>query len=146
MTGEEIIDFAAQLAENRTAGEVSYRSAASRAYYGAFHIACSLLRDLGFPVPKSGQGHDYVYKRLLSCGHPGAVDAARKLGNLRTERNIADYDLAHGKFKKQKNARLCAARAREAARSLDACRSEPARATVHSGIIAFEERLRRPGS
>jgi uncharacterized protein (UPF0332 family) len=37
--------------------EAAWRSAISRAYYAAFHVARQLFEDLGFRVPHGDQAH-----------------------------------------------------------------------------------------
>src|SRR5947209_134068 len=58
------------LAEAWVAGrsEAEWRSAVSRAYYGAFHQARRLLRSLGFTVPRADRAHAYLWMRLSNCG------------------------------------------------------------------------------
>ena len=41
--------------------EAEWRSASSRAYYAAFHVARLLLLDLGFRVPQADRAHGYLY-------------------------------------------------------------------------------------
>lgn len=72
--------------------EAEWRSASSRAYYAAFHVARLLLLDLRFRVPKADRAHGYLWLRLSNAGHPGTMAAGRRLGQLRRERNWADYD------------------------------------------------------
>ena len=51
MTGDDFIILAGRLATS--ADEASLRSAVSRAYYGAFHLALRFLEDIERPVPKT---------------------------------------------------------------------------------------------
>lgn len=83
------------LAENWARGsrEAEWRSAVSRAYYGAFHVARDLLRRCRFKVPRADQAHAYLSMRLSNSGHPPVVAAGRSLGTLRQSRNQADYDI-----------------------------------------------------
>src|SRR6266436_1986042 len=73
--------------------EVSWRSAVSRAYYAAFHVARELLEDLGFVVPQGDRAHAYLWLRLSNSGDPLVVKTGRRLGDLRRWRNRADYDV-----------------------------------------------------
>ncbi len=73
--------------------EAAWRSAISRAYYAAFHVARQLLEDLGFRVPFGEQAHAYLWLRLYNCGDPQVRLVGRRLNDLRRERNWADYDL-----------------------------------------------------
>ena len=73
--------------------EAEWRSAVSRAYYAAFHVARALLRACGFTVPQGDQAHAYLWLRLANSGHPDVQRAGNVLNTLRTMRNRADYDL-----------------------------------------------------
>jgi uncharacterized protein (UPF0332 family) len=73
--------------------EADWRSAVSRAYYAAFHVARDLLSDLGFAVPRGPQAHSYLWLRLSNCGHPATADAGGDLNDLQRWRNRADYDI-----------------------------------------------------
>lgn len=48
MTGDDFIQFAGKIAVLPSSDAAALRTAVSRAYYGAFHLAKELLRDLGF--------------------------------------------------------------------------------------------------
>ncbi len=74
--------------------EAEWRSAVSRAYYAAFHIARRLFRKAGFAVPRGEQSHAYLWLRLVNSGHKDVITAGLNLSELRGDRNNADYDLA----------------------------------------------------
>jgi uncharacterized protein (UPF0332 family) len=73
--------------------EADWRSAVSRAYYAAFHVARRLLMDLGFRVPRGERAHAYLWLRLSNCGDPQVTSSGRSLQGLRRDRNMADYDV-----------------------------------------------------
>lgn len=73
--------------------EADWRTAASRAYFAAFHGARTLLTAMGFEVPRGDQAHAYLWRRLESCGAQRVGEAGSLLSELRTYRNRADYDL-----------------------------------------------------
>jgi uncharacterized protein (UPF0332 family) len=73
--------------------EAEWRSAVSRAYYGAFHVANRLFRRAGFFVPQGDQAHGYLWLRLSNSGHVDVCETGRNLRELRGVRNRADYDL-----------------------------------------------------
>jgi hypothetical protein len=50
--------------------ETEWRSAISRAYYAAFHVARQLMFDLHFNIPRTDDAHKYIYLRVNNCGHP----------------------------------------------------------------------------
>jgi hypothetical protein len=80
--------------------EAEWRSAVSRAYYSAFHVAIGLFRLAGFAVPRGEQAHGYVWLRLANAGHPDVMAAGESLNELRRDRNRADYDLADPFFQR----------------------------------------------
>lgn len=82
------------LAEGLVAGgtEAEWRTSVSRAYYGAFHVACDLLHILGFSVPHADRAHAYASLRLSNCLDDEAIEVGRQLKELRSRRNQADYD------------------------------------------------------
>ena len=73
--------------------EEDWRTAVSRAYYAAFHVACELLTGLRISVPNGEQAHGYVWLRLQNCGDAGTQTAGAQLKDLRGRRNKADYQL-----------------------------------------------------
>src|SRR5262245_15254998 len=91
MNGRDFLVTARRMAG--TSDEADWRSAASRAYYAAFHVARDLLSGLRFRTPRADRAHEYLYRRLNNCGEPVAVRAASLLHALRTLRNLADYDV-----------------------------------------------------
>ncbi len=74
--------------------EEDWRTAVSRAYYAAFHVACDLMADLGFTVPNADRAHAYLWLRLQNCGNASVEKAGRDLNDLRRRRNNADYELS----------------------------------------------------
>jgi uncharacterized protein (UPF0332 family) len=91
MTARDILDVADALITGSK--EAEWRSAVSRAYYAAFHVARQLLLQCGFVVPQGDQAHAYLWLRLANSGHPDVQIAGNDLNFLRKMRNWADYDL-----------------------------------------------------
>jgi uncharacterized protein (UPF0332 family) len=91
MTGHDFLSLASRLAVATT--EADWRSAVSRAYYAAFHVARQLVSDLGFTVPHADRAHAYLWMRLGNSGEARVQQAAVDLHDLRRRRNQADYDL-----------------------------------------------------
>ena len=115
MTGDDLIFLASSLTANSALGnaECRYRSAISRAYYGAFHLILAFLKelfaledlsDLGLHVPENHTGHEEAYRILFATHVPEAIEAARHLNDLRGERNKADYKLSARGFDSMVNA------------------------------------------
>jgi uncharacterized protein (UPF0332 family) len=73
--------------------EEDWRTATSRAYYAAFHIACTFMTNLGFTVPNAERAHAYLWLRLQNGGDATVQRAGLLLNDLRGQRNRADYDL-----------------------------------------------------
>lgn len=91
MTGADFQNLAARLAAETS--PAALRTATSRAYYGAFHVACEMLRDAGIVLPKDAARHEKVPQILGASGDPDVIATASKLGALRVNRNEADYQL-----------------------------------------------------
>jgi len=58
MTGDELISLAGKFVANTNLGgsEAQFRNAISRAYYGAFHLAKTLLEEINFPIKENPKG------------------------------------------------------------------------------------------
>jgi uncharacterized protein (UPF0332 family) len=101
-----------------------FRSAVSRAYYGAFHEALALLHACGVWLPRTEQVHVKVGYCLLECGDPDAAKEGRQLDILRSKRKVADYDLDDNRFADSSDARREALRARQILETFDRCRTK----------------------
>ncbi|HVC98612.1 MAG TPA: HEPN domain-containing protein [Pirellulales bacterium] len=141
MNGDEFIRVASKWAANSAAGEASFRSAVSRAYYGAFHIGQKLLADLGFDIPAGANSHGLVRILLLESGHAEAVEAGRLLKDLHSDRIKADYRIDKGDAATQRAAQLAVETASDASRLLNSCAVEPARAQLKNGIKSYKTKL-----
>lgn len=116
--------------------EGEWRSAASRGYYAAFHVARQLLLDLGFAVPRAERAHAYLWLRLSNSGHPDVVQAGSNLNDLRGERNRADYDGKRA-FHAATADRLVQM-AEQIIQVLDAARNEPIRTSITDAMKVYE--------
>ena len=74
MNPREFLDLAGEWAAGTREGE--WRSAVSRAYYAAFHVARTLLQDCGFAVPAAEQAHAYLWLRLANAGPIRGISSA----------------------------------------------------------------------
>lgn len=101
MTGDDFIRMATQLLAGNS--EAHFRTAVSRAYYGAFHIGRDFVRGSGILVPAGPEAHKSVRWCLANAGLQELADAAVQLESLRSARNKADYDLADNGFAKRSN-------------------------------------------
>ena len=137
MTGRDFLALAARLAAGPA--EADWRTAASRAYYAAFHTARQLLSDLGFTVPREERAHKYLSFRLMNAPVGQAVRAGLDLDQLRTERNRADYDL-NSPFR-QPAAMQHVQSAGQVIQALDALRQEPDRIALTDAIKVYERNV-----
>src|SRR5262245_21874293 len=87
MTGHDFISLAGRLAASRD--EAALRTAVSRAYYGAFHLAIAFLAEIDCPV--STNDHAEPVRRLSNSGNENAITAGRMLNDLQGARIRADY-------------------------------------------------------
>jgi hypothetical protein len=87
MDPHDFLDVADEL--SRGTREADWRSAVSRAYYAAFHVARSLLVEQGFQVPQADRAPAYLWMRLSNSGHPDLQQAGINLNHLRGQRNWA---------------------------------------------------------
>ena len=141
MDAVDFISLAGKLAASAKAGEATYRTSASRAYYGAFHLAAAFLAELGFSAPRTANVHVFVQHHLHGSGHPSACRAASLLADLHAMRNRADYQLSNQTVGTQAVAKLCVETAHEIQTSLLACAQSPNRKQVRNGVTAYLQRI-----
>jgi uncharacterized protein (UPF0332 family) len=118
------------------ATEAEWRSASSRAYYAAFHVARLLLLGLGFRVPQADRAHGYLWLRLSNAGHADTMTAGRDLGQLRRERNWADYD--DHRTITQIDAIQSVQEAEDIIQALDTAAIEPIRTEITDAMKIYE--------
>jgi uncharacterized protein (UPF0332 family) len=88
----DIYLLAQWLFDNKKCPE-GFRSTVSRAYYGAFHTAISLLAEMEILVHKKKNKHELVPDLLQHTGDDTLVRVGEKLRDLKDGRNVADYEL-----------------------------------------------------
>jgi uncharacterized protein (UPF0332 family) len=136
MTGRDFLPAAGRMAASTE--EAEWRSAASRAYYAAFHVARDLLTALRFRAPRADRAHNYLYARLNNCGEPLVRRAASFLHDLRTLRNVADYDV-HSTFVAQE-ATMAVTRAADIIQILDAL-TPAERTRITDAMKLYEQQI-----
>jgi uncharacterized protein (UPF0332 family) len=136
MNGRDLIILAGHLVQNKALGnnEARYRSAISRAYYGAFHLVVAFLAEHNCTIAESGQGHESAYRQLFDTKVEPAKEAARHLNDLRRERIRADYRLGVKGLDGQQNAMDKVEMAETVRSLLDKCRIEPTRTAVAAAL------------
>jgi uncharacterized protein (UPF0332 family) len=140
MRPRDFLDLADELVIGN--GEAEWRSAVSRAYYAAFHVAREFLQALGFAVPEAESAHKYLVYRINNAGDPQLAYIATRMDDLRRDRNIADYDLAS--FYPSHFAAKQVLRATDIIRVLEEYTAEPSRfAALAATITAYERDILR---
>jgi uncharacterized protein (UPF0332 family) len=136
MTGDDFIALASRLLlSNIGDPEARYRSAVSRAYYGAYHLAIEFLSGIGFRVPGNSECHEQAYRALFNSGNADAAEAARLLNDLRAARNEADYKLNKKRLALEANARADIETAGSFQAALRKCREEPGISQIRASIV-----------
>ncbi|MBM79682.1 MAG: hypothetical protein CMJ78_03690 [Planctomycetaceae bacterium] len=138
MNPDEYIVLAGRLAASSD-GQSSYRSATSRAYYGAFHIARDFLYTLGITIPCTANVHVFVQRCLNCSANRSAELAASLLGDLHAARNRADYQFEDGRAGTQPVAMLSVETAREVETLIAECVENNEQ--IKQGIAEYQRRL-----
>jgi uncharacterized protein (UPF0332 family) len=136
----EFFTFAGTIAAQEHRGPAAYRSAASRAYYSAYHIALRFLADLSFYCRGDGMSkHQWLQQCLINCGVSEATEAGKLLENLQESRNDADYRLDIAECETRKNAQFCVERADSIKSQIDVCRQPAISQKINDGLIAYRK-------
>jgi uncharacterized protein (UPF0332 family) len=105
-----------------------YRSATSRAYYGAFLSAVAFLEDFGIAFDKSDPGvHGKVRSIFNNIGDEKLIELGIELGDLRIQRNFADYRLEEARAETRESAELRLREAMGIIGKLNTCQLDRAR-------------------
>jgi uncharacterized protein (UPF0332 family) len=104
--------------------EAHFRSCVSRAYYGAFHVACALVQSVGVVLPKGASAHEKLSQCLQNAGDPELLATGKKLNSLRDFRNAADYRLDDPRFRNSEFASIQVANAQTIVASIDQVRRD----------------------
>jgi uncharacterized protein (UPF0332 family) len=144
MTGDDFIDFARKAIVMHRGSPAAMRSVVSRAYYGVFHLARTMLEHLGFHSIQDENSHRFVLIQFANAGEDLATDIAALLGELHERRKRADYDLDNPRYETELFAADSIARADRANRLLDVSRSEPAHTRIRDGIISYRAKVSPP--
>ena len=138
--GEDFIALAAKLAANPSADEATCRTAISRAYYGAFHLARGFVESLGLKVSRN---HGYLHHDLTESGNLRLRVAGGALTNLHTYRVKADYDLSEPEVAIVSAARLCVELADKLRNILGELSQPGLQQEIRAGIEKYRQKVRR---
>lgn len=140
ITGDDYIALATRLSDRKDAGEASYRSAVSRAYYGAFHLAGAFLSQLGFSIPRGSGAHGWIPQALIGSGQHDAAEAGRLLQDLHAERIVADYRWERRATGSQSDAKTSVQTALTIGTILAACAERARQKAIKSAISRYLEK------
>ena len=141
MQPNKFIELARKIAVMFRGDPAGVRSVVSRAYYGTLHEARVFLEQMGYPVPKTENGHQFVQVRLLNAQCEHATKLGSLLCHLHERRKKADYDLGEEAYESENFAVEAIARTDRAAKILDQCRNDPARTEIQEGISLYHARI-----
>src|SRR5487761_1121355 len=122
--GGDFIDLAAKMALATNANTPSYRTAVSRAYYGAFHLARAMLAEMGYRCRVRDNEHLFVQRHFANCRQHEAREVGGLLANLHESRKEADYDFDKPRTETRQFALLCVKGADRVREQLKACRQD----------------------
>jgi hypothetical protein len=140
----DYIDFATKLSSS-AGGAAEYRSAASRAYYGAFNLAMQFLNDMPHYFPRSQQGkskHDWVQRMLKNSKVPEAMALGKLLQDAQDDRTDADYELAKRHPEVKTFAEKASGRGELIRAKFTDCRAPALYAKINAGITAHRKLIR----
>jgi uncharacterized protein (UPF0332 family) len=133
MTGDDFITLAGWIVASG-ADAARCRSAISRAYYGAFHLALDFIEDIGCTVHRNASAHIQVQRLLKSSGHHAVEEAGSLLEDLHSDRNNADYRFKNTAVEDQTFAKLRVEMAMKIRSALKECEKEPIRTAIKTGL------------
>jgi len=140
MNGSNYIDFAAKIAVTYS-DAASCRSAISRAYCGAFHVARAFLSQLDSRPPRNANVHAFIQHRLANCGHASITEVGKLLAGLHRDRLYADYNLMKAEVEELEYAKSRVAAARTIESSIEACDTDEIRQQIKAGIDEYERKI-----
>jgi uncharacterized protein (UPF0332 family) len=141
MLPQGFIDLAERLIASEKNPE-GFRSAISRAYYGAFLQAEDFLRRMNVYLV-TDKKHQELLQVLADTSDAEVDEVSAMLGDLRDERNRADYKLDDKGVEVEAHAQQCLDNAKDIHAKLNGCRIIPSRfQAVTAKIQAEVKRLR----
>lgn len=141
MLPQAFIELAERLIANEKNPE-GFRSAISRAYYSAFLQAEDFLRRMNVYLV-TDKKHQELLQILADTGDADVNEASAMLGDLREERNRADYKLDDKGVEVEAHAQQCLDNAKDILAKLNGCRIIPSRFQAVTAKVQTEvKRLR----
>lgn len=91
MDAKDFLKVAKQLL--RYNNEAKWRTSIGRSYYGIFNYLKQECETLNIHIYDNSRGHDQLKTYLQNCEIDEGVEIGSKIGDLYTQRIIADYKL-----------------------------------------------------
>jgi uncharacterized protein (UPF0332 family) len=120
-----------------------WRTAVSRAYYSAHHIAKAFVEGASVHVVGGAAAHGDVWNHLVNVGDAEIEWVGGELSNLHGERIEADYQLAKLGMQNQQRAALKVAQARALIEIIERCRNDVKRYAQITKAIQSRHRILR---
>jgi hypothetical protein len=118
------------------------RCAVGRAYYAAYNVAATALRDWGVAIVRNAGGHGEVLRYLGNSGDPDLTAAGHKLATLRSRRNSADYDLTNVAVEDVRTVRSLVETAGRVIEAFDASVADAGRAAkIKAALEAYQRAI-----
>ena len=141
MDPRKFLDLAKTLHQS-SAGEAAFRTSVNRSYYALHNWIVMFLERNNVPMPKAAAKHRKALLMLQEVGIPEIRAVATALGDLLTERNMADYELQGTRFQSQKKAELIHMKAEGAYNQFSLhTKTEEKRNKLMQGIRDYEKRI-----
>lgn len=112
MDAKDFLTIAKKLIKYNT--EANWRTSIGRSYYAVFNYLKQECQALSLNIPKGAAGHGQLKNYFYNCAIDEGVDIGSKIGDLHSQRIIADYEL--GEKVEQKTAALMFEKAQDIAK------------------------------
>jgi uncharacterized protein (UPF0332 family) len=142
MDPKHFLDLARQLSARDDAP--ACRTAISRAYYAAYHVAAGMLKNrIGVRIPSGVGGHGAVQDCLALCEDPDVKRVGHRIATLYSDRVRADYRLDRRDVETARNARLRVDAAQVIIGILGKCLGDNARLEAMRDVLSKAEATKR---
>jgi uncharacterized protein (UPF0332 family) len=131
------------LAENlvKEPGAAQNRAAIGRSYYAVFNVAAGLLRGANFKILENAAAHLEVTRLLKASENDDVKRAGRQIGEMRSVRNKADYEMDRQDVERDATAATLVAAGRRCIEVLDAAFSGSDRGSIVAAMQAWLKRI-----
>lgn len=144
MIPDAFIQLAEHLSKESPAAAACYRTATSRAYYGAYLTVRALIRDefgISCRIDSQSSDHQSLAQLLANSQVTQTVQIGYRLSNLHDSRKLADYDMNYVDVEDAQASADAVQRAKYILSLLDQCRLEPTRSQLIAGSIQYRKLL-----